>query len=85
MKVENQAELEKLIKLLRKMGVEAFKSGEIELKLSPEVPPTPYQKKKSARDDRPEREPTVEEKLLEDQKLLFWSSTPPGLDEEKEN
>ncbi len=82
MKIENQTDLEKLIKLLRKTGVESLKFGEIELKLSPEAPESTYKKKRAAV-DRPERDLSPEEKMKEEQKILFWSSTPPGLENDE--
>lgn len=84
MKIENQSDLEKLIKMLRKTGVASLKMGELELNLGAEVPESPYKKKRAA-SERPDRELSPEEKMREDEKILFWSSTPPGLEEEKEN
>lgn len=77
--VENQRDLEKLIKMLRKNGVEAAKIDGIELKLSPnfEEQPSKYMQKKRGpvqKDDSlpPENPPYTEEQIL------MWSSTPPG-------
>lgn len=77
MKVENSKELEKLIQLLRKTGVESLKFGEFEIKLRPDAPPSKY-KKKLADDGKEIADMTPEEKLAHEEQLLFWSSTPPG-------
>lgn len=80
MKIENQQELEKLIKLLRKTGVESLKMGELELRLSPDEPQSKYKQKQRSQ-ILPELNLTAEEKMIEEEKHLFWSSTPPGMSE----
>ncbi len=64
-------ELKKLVAFMRKTGVTEYKSGEIELKLSPEAPQKrTYNKKINVSeqiDVIPTDEPTREE-------LLFWSA-----------
>lgn len=77
MKIENQQELEKLIKLLRKTGVESLKFGELELRLRAEEPLSKY---KQRTPQETQSDPGLDQKALEEQ-LLFWSSTPPGMQE----
>lgn len=76
MKVENRQELEKLIKLLRKMGVESIKTDGLELNLRDQEPPSKY---KARQDSAPSaagpRRPSTDEEITEQEKILFWSSS----------
>lgn len=84
--VDSIKELEKLIKMLRKNGVESAKVDGIELKLGSEPPPpSKYMAKKAAANAAGALEiepPKTDEPTQEE--LLFWSSTPPGLQETPE-
>lgn len=82
MKVENQQELEKLIKMLRKTGVKTLKTGQIELELSPDEPQSNYKKKQSG-SETVDAEISPAEQHARQMELLFWSSTPPGVDDPK--
>lgn len=79
MKVESPQQLEKLIKMLRKNGVEHAKIGEIELKLGHQDLPAPsrYMRKKAAAAGKPDDFPK-ENQQYTDEQILMWSSTPPG-------
>jgi len=80
MKIENPQELEKLIKLMRKTGVESLKIGDLELKLTPDEPPSKYKQRQSNSGPDPMLEMSPDEKRAYEEKLLFWSSTPPGME-----
>lgn len=87
MKLENQQELEKLIKMLRKTGVESLKLGEIEIKLGPHDPPESkyIQRKRKIADSTDVPGPTGSDfGGYSPEEVAFWSSTPPGAEPEKD-
>lgn len=68
--LQNQADLTKLIDLCRKKGVVSIKLSEnaCEMTLAPELPESPYRRKKSEKEisDTP---------AYSEEQALFWSST----------
>ena len=81
MKVENQSDLEKLIKLMRKTGVKTLKAGEIHIELSDYEPQqSAYMRKKQKKSGQLSNDtPKVDHQFTEEQ-ILMWSSTPPGME-----
>lgn len=59
---------EKYLRLCRKYGVDEFKIGEIEVKLSKDPPKSRYIENKIARHDQPQLPP------MSDMDVLLWSS-----------
>jgi hypothetical protein len=72
MNIQNLSELAKLIKIMRKTGVESLKSGDLDIKLRPDAPLTKRDIKLLGKDE------IVPTNRYTDEDLLFWSSTPPG-------
>lgn len=68
-------ELKKLVAFMRKTGVIEYKSGEIELKLSPEAP----SKRTYTKKDVSEQVNEIDSDGPTQDELLFWSAgaTPP--------
>lgn len=61
-------ELKKLIEFLRKSGVKTYKTPQIELELMPAPPKRAYRKKS---------EEAIEQPEVNENDVLFWSSTNP--------
>jgi len=80
MKIESLKDLQKLIQLCRKMGVEAFEVGEIKMSLGPE--PAKYKAtaiykqtlQKTLAPGGITEDVTIPTDLLTDEQLLFWSA-----------
>lgn len=78
MEVKNQADIDKILVLLRKRGVKIFKFAGLEIELSPEVPPSNYKKKQL---ETPTDRIEIDE-IYDEEAALFWSSA--GIPTEKE-
>lgn len=74
MDLQNHKDLLKFIDQLRKKGVTRFKSGEIELELSPDAlfPESDYKKKKSLHSDS--KDLPISQTPYTDEEILNWSS-----------
>lgn len=81
MKIENLKDLQKLIQLCRKLGVDAFEVGDIKMNLGPEpikYKASPKQTVQAALAPGGITEDTkIETDVLTAEQMLFWSSQGP--------
>lgn len=68
MDIKTPRDLEKILTICRKKGVECIKIGGTEIHLLPEAPKSPYLKRK---EQSPDAKPEV---TYTDQDVLFWSA-----------
>lgn len=79
--------LEKLAKLCRKVGIKTFRNESVEFTLS-ESEPIAIRKSRTEKKESPkyaELEQAIQERVLTEEEMLFWSSTAVGETEPQPN